>query len=117
MLGRVAFDFPALMMYDSFYIDCMRPTVQSVKKKALPVLRAAGVGRAALFGSTVRGQWHRGSDVDFLIEFTGRKSLLDLIALEQRLEKVLGTRVDVVTYRSLHPLVRDRILQEQQPIM
>lgn len=57
------------------------------------------------------------SDVDLLVEFEGRKSLLDLSGLKIELEDALGRKVDVVTYRSLHPLLRERILAEQVPIL
>ena len=51
-----------------------------------------------------------------LIEFRGKKSLLDLVALELDLGKQYGRKVDVVTYNSLHPLLRDRILKDQHII-
>lgn len=57
------------------------------------------------------------SDVDLLVEFEGRKSLLDIAGLKIELEDALGRKVDVVTYRSLHPLLRERILGEQVPIL
>ena len=57
------------------------------------------------------------SDVDLLVEFEGRKSLLDIAHLKNELEDVLNRRVDVLTFRSLHPRLRDRILAEQVPII
>jgi uncharacterized protein len=57
------------------------------------------------------------SDVDLLVEFEGRKSLLDLSGFKIELEDALCRKVDVVTYRSLHPLLRERILAEQVPIL
>jgi predicted nucleotidyltransferase len=43
--------------------------------------------------------------------------LLDLAELKVELEEVLGRRVDVITYDSLHPLLRDRVLREQRRIL
>ncbi|MGH2939204.1 MAG: nucleotidyltransferase family protein [Solirubrobacterales bacterium] len=40
------------------------------------------------------------------------RSLLDLVALGDDLEKALGVAVDVVTENSLSPYLRDRILAE-----
>jgi predicted nucleotidyltransferase len=57
------------------------------------------------------------SDIDILIEFEGRKSLLDLVHLKNELEDAVNRRVDVLTYRSLHTRLRDRILAEQVPIL
>jgi hypothetical protein len=65
----------------------------------------------------VRGEQKEDSDLDVLVEFEGKKSLLDLAGLKIKLEEVLGRRVDVLTYNSLHPLLRDRILQEQKVIL
>ena len=78
----------------------------------------AGVKRAALFGSFARGDATEESDIDLLIEFKGKKkSLLDLAALKIQLEESLGRNVDLITYNSLHPLLRNRILSEQVIIL
>jgi uncharacterized protein len=48
-----------------------------------------------------------------VVEFEKGRSLLDLVGLKQDLVEMLGTEADVVTYRSLHPLLRERILSEE----
>lgn len=70
-----------------------------------------------MFGSFVRGEMGEGSDIDILVEFKGEKSLLDLAGLKIELEELLGRKVDVLTYNSLHPLLKDRILSEQEAIL
>ncbi|MGP3668261.1 MAG: nucleotidyltransferase family protein [Candidatus Bathyarchaeota archaeon] len=65
----------------------------------------------------MRGEERKDSDIDILVEFEGEKSLLDLAGLKIDLEEALGRKVDVLTYNSLHPLLRDRILQEQKAIL
>jgi predicted nucleotidyltransferase len=45
----------------------------------LDILRKHDVKRASLFGSVVRGEATEDSDIDLLVEFEGRKSLLDLV--------------------------------------
>lgn len=78
----------------------------------------SGVKRAALFGSYARGDATKNSDIDLLIEFKGKnKSLLDLAALKIHLEETLGKNVDLITYNSIHPRLRDRILAEQIMIL
>ena len=57
------------------------------------------------------------SDVDLLVEFEGRRSLLDLAHLKNELEDAVNRRVDLLTYKSLHPLLKERILAEQVPIL
>ena len=95
----------------------MKKNVKSIGKKIRPVLRYYDVKKAAIFGSFARGEGKKGSDVDILVEFRGQKSLLDLASLKIKLEKSLHNKVDVITYNSLHPLLRERILREQKVIL
>ena len=99
------------------YTTIMNLQFQKIKKTIPPILKSHGVKRAAVFGSVARGDNNRSSDVDLLVEFNGRKSLLDLIGLQFALQKKYRRKFDVVTYRSLHPLLRDRIMSEQRPIL
>lgn len=80
------------------------------------VLRKHGVRRASLFGSTVRGEETSESDVDLLVEMDEGTSLLDLVGIKLEIEELLHRKVDVVTYDSIHPLLKDRILREQEQI-
>jgi predicted nucleotidyltransferase len=90
--------------------------VEELGRRIIPVLRRFGVKRASLFGSSARGEEGEGSDIDIVVEFDVGKSLLDLAGLKIELEEALGRKVDVLTYNSIHPLLRDRILKEQKPI-
>ena len=91
--------------------------LEELKNKILPTLERYEVKRAAVFGSFVRGEQTRDSDVDVLVEFKGEKSLLDLAGLKIELEETLKRKVDVLTYNSLHPLLKDKILKEQKAIL
>ncbi len=91
--------------------------LEQIKDKIIPVLRRYGVKKASVFGSFVRGEEKEDSDIDILVEFEREKSLLDLAGLKIDLEEALGRKVDVLTYNSLHPLLKDRILQEQKTIL
>ena len=95
----------------------MKRHIDQIRKRILPTLRQYDVKRAAIFGSFARGKAKKRSDIDLLVEFKGQKSLLDLAALKIALEKLLKTKVDVLTYNSLHPLLKDRILSEQEVIL
>jgi hypothetical protein len=92
-------------------------SIAEVKAKVLPVLKEYRVTRASLFGSAARGDDRPDSDIDLLVEMPPDASLLDLAGLKLELEQILGRSVDVVTFRSLHHLLRDRILAEQQPVL
>jgi uncharacterized protein len=57
----------------------------------------------ALFGSVLRDDFRRDSDVDVLVTFAddARWSLLDHIAMEEELSGRLGRKVDLVSRRAV----------------
>lgn len=91
--------------------------IDEIKKKIIPVFKQYEVSKAAIFGSFVRGEETDESDIDFLVELPEKASLLDLAGLKIDLEELLGKNVDVITYDSLHPLLRDRILKEEVAVL
>ncbi len=95
----------------------MSNELRELQERITPKLREYGVTKAAVFGSRARGDAGPESDLDLLVEFEKGRTLLDLVGLEQDLTELLGTETEVVTYRSLHPLLRDRILADQVPLL
>lgn len=95
----------------------MSQILDELKTKILPVLQHHDVIHAAIFGSFARGEERGDSDLDILVELKKGKSLLDLVALKLELEEVLKRKIDVVTYNSLHKRIRERVLEEQMPII
>ena len=91
----------------------MKTQIDHIKTTILDTLQQFGVKKAALFGSIVRSEATDDSDIDLLVEFEPGRSLFDLAGLKLELERLLGKNVDIVTYRSLHPLLRDKILSHQ----
>ena len=68
------------------------------------------VHRIGLFGSYVRGDTHRGSDLDVLVEFSEPVSLLNLVSLENYLTSIVGIKVDVVPEETLRKELKNSIL-------
>lgn len=95
----------------------MKVSFNEIKKKALPILKEAGVSRCAIFGSYVRGEAKRDSDIDILVDVPRGTGLFEFVGLKHKLEDVLNKKVDLVTYDALHPRLREQILQEQRPIL
>lgn len=95
----------------------MTKIIEIIKEKAVPILKEAGVTRSALFGSVVRGEDTKDSDVDILIQPPDRMSLFDFIGLGYKLEDALHRKVDLVSYRAIHPVLKEQILSEQLPIL
>ena len=71
-----------------------------------------GVKSLALFGSVARDEARPDSDVDLLVEFDRPVGLFAFISLQQFLENLLGSKVDLGTLRSLKPRLKDSVLQE-----
>jgi predicted nucleotidyltransferase len=91
--------------------------INEIKQKAIPVLKRNGVVKAGIFGSYATGKAVKSSDIDMLVKFSGKKSLLDLAGLKIELESKLGKKVDILTYNSVHPLLKDKIFTEVQRIL
>jgi hypothetical protein len=79
-----------------------------------PALKAAGVIRLSLFGSTARGDRRADSDIDLLAAFdqTRRMSLLDVAGIEIQLSELLGQPVDLIEEGTLKPRVRRTVEAE-----
>jgi predicted nucleotidyltransferase len=72
----------------------------------------------AVFGSYVRGEQNKKSDVDIAIEFdkSRKKTLLDLVRLEDELSKVFKRKVDLGVFSSLNPYVAEDVKREMRVI-
>jgi predicted nucleotidyltransferase len=65
-----------------------------------------------VFGSYVRGEQKRQSDVDVLVEFEEPVGLFEFMDLEMYLTDLLGVKVDLVSKKALKPHIGERILKE-----
>ncbi|MFC2157872.1 nucleotidyltransferase family protein [Acidobacteriota bacterium] len=92
-------------------------TIPEIKRKIAPILKRYGVTKASLFGSIVREEETEESDIDLLVELPDDASLLELANLKLDLEEILEKKVDVLTFNALHPLLKDKILHEQEAVL
>jgi len=92
-------------------------TLEEIKIKTLPILKEAGITKASLFGSYVRGDQTDKSDVDILVSFPEDTTLIDVARLKRHLENQLNKQIDLVSYKSIHPLLKDEILSSQYPVL
>jgi uncharacterized protein len=92
--------------------------VLTTLRSHLPELRRRyGIRSLAVFGSYVRGEQKRGSDLDLLVEFDDRGlSLFDFVKIENYLSEILGVKVDLVERSTLKPAIGRHILEEALPI-
>lgn len=91
----------------------MKVNINKIKQKILPILHDYEAKRVALFGSCVRGEMEKDSDIDILVDIKADISLLGFVELKQKIEEVLRRKVDLVEYDTLKPLLKERILKEQ----
>ena len=84
-------------------------------KELIPHLRSQyGISTIGIFGSYVRGEQKKGSDLDILVEFdeSGGPSLFKFIEMENYISDCLGVRVDLVEKSSLKPRIGKNILEQ-----
>jgi predicted nucleotidyltransferase len=94
-------------------------SIRNTLREMMPEFhRCYGIQTLEIFGSYVRGEERKKSDLDLLIEFIpGRSiSLFEFVALEQTFSDLLGVKVDLVEKSSIKPALRQKILQEAQPV-
>ena len=80
--------------------------------KLIEICRENDVAKLGVFGSVARGEATEQSDLDLLVYFAQRKSLLAMVALERQMSAALGRKVDLLTEAALSPYLRDTIKSE-----
>jgi len=71
-----------------------------------------GVREIGVFGSYVRNENKKNSDIDILVELEKPMGFFKFIRLERYLSELLGAKVDLVTKNALKPYIGQRILAE-----
>jgi predicted nucleotidyltransferase len=100
-------------------MSAQMPRNEQVKRNREQILRLAkhyGVTDIRVFGSTAREDDTSVSDIDFLVELEPDRSLFDVGGFLLELEALLGCKVDVLTEKSLHWYIRDRVVSEARAI-
>jgi uncharacterized protein len=92
----------------------MADVIRQRRDQIMQLADKYGAKNIRVFGSFARGDNNTESDADFLVNMEG--SLLSRIAFIQDLEDLLGRKVDVVTEKSIHWYVRERIMKEAVPL-
>ncbi len=86
--------------------------LQKKRDEILQIAANHGARNVQVFGSLARGEARLGSDLDLLVKLDPGRSLLDLIAIKQDLEDLLGCHVDIVTEAAISPYIREQVLKE-----
>ena len=79
------------------------------KTKLARLCREHGIVFAGLFGSRARGEASPDSDVDVVVRFGERRSLIDQARVERKIGEAMGRSVDLITENALSPYLRDQV--------
>lgn len=90
----------------------MHPLIEQNREHILRLAQAHHIASVYLFGSFVRGEETAKSDVDLLVQPDKNAGGFDLARFLMDVQALLHRKVDVVTERALHPLIRERVMQE-----
>ncbi len=108
-----------IFKYPHLFLGLMEKNLKiaQIKKIAVPILKKNGVVKAGIFGSYARGEEQGQSDIDFLIDIRGKKSLLDIVGLQLSLQDKLKRGVDLVEYQEIHPSLKRQIMREEVRVL
>ncbi|MDB9398093.1 nucleotidyltransferase family protein [Microcystis aeruginosa] len=91
-------------------------TLEEIKAILIPykpfLVEKFKIWELGIFGSYVRGEQNKDSDVDILVEFSQVPTLFDLVEIEYSISDKLGLPVDLVDKKSLKAALREQILNE-----
>jgi predicted nucleotidyltransferase len=90
--------------------------LEALRQQAPLLSERYGVERLEVFGSYVRNEQRKNSDLDILVTFRETPGLLTFIAIENYLSDLLGVKVDLVMKDSLKPAIGKNILREAIPV-
>ena len=97
----------------------MKPSEALIRHREgiLEILESFSFGNPHVFGSVAQNKDSDRSDLDLVVETqVGSVSLFDLSRAKRRLEKLTGVKVDLVTFDSIRPELREEINQEAKPL-
>ena len=94
----------------------MHPLIEDHRVEILALAERHGLRNVRVFGSMACGDADDSSDVDLLVSLPPDRTGLALGGLLMDVQELLHRRVEVVTEGGLHPEVRDRVLEESQPL-
>ena len=85
---------------------------KKIKENKVVLERQFKVKEIGIFGSTVRGEDKKTSDVDILVEFEKPIGFFKFLELEEYLSELIGKDVDLVSKKALKPRIGRHILRE-----
>lgn len=91
----------------------MREVPDEIKRNIIRVLRGHGAVKISIFGSFARGEERPESDIDIIVRFDHKKSLLQLIRIEEEVKIAVNRNIDLLTENSISPYLVDTIRRDE----
>ena len=86
--------------------------LKTKRQEIIQIAASHGAYEIRIFGSAARDEFGPESDIDVIVTLESGRSLLDLIAIKQDLEDLLGREVHIVTEKSLSPYIKENVRKE-----
>ena len=93
----------------------MAKLIDELKSKRNELLKIAskyGVSNIRVFGSVVRGEEKKTSDIDFLVSQGKGVSLFEIVRFKREVEKLLKRKTDIILEDSVSKFLKDKIFKE-----
>ncbi len=94
----------------------MDDMVEKYRSQILSLAKENGVRNVRVFGSMARNEAGPDSDLDLLVDIEKGKSGLALGGFLTDVSELVHRKVDVVTEKSLHPRIREKVLHEARAL-
>ena len=90
--------------------------LEKIKNQIIKILKENKIKKAGIFGSYAKGKNKKSSDIDIIIE-PKKNTGFGFFKIQMQLEEKLGRKIDLITYNSIHPMLKERILNEEVRII
>lgn len=90
--------------------------VKNNRERIIKICKKHGAVNVRIFGSVIRGEAGIDSDIDFLVDLETIHSAWFPGGLVADLQDLLGYRVDIVTEKSLHWVIKEMVMNEARPL-
>jgi len=94
----------------------IQKNINLIKSKVIDILKKNNIKKAGIFGSYARGEQKNNSDIDLLIE-PNKGMGFEFFGMNDLLEKKLGKKVHLVTYKYISPHIRKNVLNDEIRIL
>ncbi|MDE2747478.1 MAG: nucleotidyltransferase family protein [Chloroflexota bacterium] len=90
--------------------------IRRLRPEIMELARRYRGKQVSVFGSCARGEMREESDIDFLVDFEDKYTLLDIAGMMNGLEDLLGRKVDVIDRPGLRKELRETVFREAQAL-